>query len=187
VGSVNPITLILNSIVTVEAHFGSPFLEVSVRGSGTVNRSPDKSQYIAGEHVTLTAVPGRWYIFERWADGSPINPRTITIGLSNTYAAVFSPTTALERVTFNGVSRTAPIGMPAVFLDSQFILTDVVNRFASTEVTLQTTFPNGAILFTLDGTPPSLGSALYTGPFTLRSSAILRTMAYNAAFTFSAE
>ena len=44
-----------------------------------------------------------------WGDGVTANPRVITIGTNNNYTAIFSPTTAVETLTFNNVSRTAPI------------------------------------------------------------------------------
>ncbi|MCU0782511.1 MAG: chitobiase/beta-hexosaminidase C-terminal domain-containing protein [Verrucomicrobia bacterium] len=44
-----------------------------------------------------------------------------------------------------------------------------------------------AIYFTLDGSSPDFTDIPYTGPFTLTSSATIRAIAYNAAYTDSAE
>ncbi len=48
---------------------------------------------------------------------------------------------------------------------------------------LSTTFTNGMLLFTLDGSEPDFSSRIYSGPFVMRQSATLRTVAYNADFT----
>src|SRR5688572_32708175 len=58
------------------------------------------------------------------------------------------PYTTLFR---SGVSRTAPLGTPAIFVDGEFVVTGSVARTDSALVALQTTFPNGAIFYTIDG------------------------------------
>lgn len=147
-----------------------------------MSRFPDRPSYVSGEQVTLTAFPGNWHVFERWGDGLTTNPRVITIGASNSYTAIFSPTTAVETLTFSNVSRTAPIGMPAIFVDREFVVTNEVSRLDEAEVSMLTTFPNGAIFYTLDGSAPSFAASLYGGPFILRRSATVRAVAYDASF-----
>jgi outer membrane protein assembly factor BamB len=71
-------------------------LPVSVQGRGIVLTSPELETYDVGQAVTLTATPARWYAFSRWTDGNINNPRTITIGASNTYTAIFTNTVLLE-------------------------------------------------------------------------------------------
>jgi probable HAF family extracellular repeat protein len=46
-------------------------------------------------------------------------------------------------------------------------------------VSLVTTFTNGIILYTLDGSDPRSGASLYNHPFTLHQSATLRAIAYS--------
>lgn len=43
----------------------------------SVIKSPDKTNYAAGETVTLTATPKAGKVFKKWSDNVTINPRTI--------------------------------------------------------------------------------------------------------------
>jgi probable HAF family extracellular repeat protein len=52
-------------------------------------------------------------------------------------------------------------------------------------VTLVTAFPNGIILYTLDGSDPRSGGSLYSHPFTLGQSGALQAIAYSADLTQS--
>lgn len=46
----------------------------------SVTKSPDKTNYAAGETVTLTATPKESKVFKKWSDNVTINPRTIVTG-----------------------------------------------------------------------------------------------------------
>ena len=119
-------------------------VEVSVaEGPGGVTKSPSKEHYDIGEEVTLAASPARWHRFERWDDGSTENPRIITVASNgNQFAAYFAPTTILETGTINGVTRTAPKGMPIILVNDQFITDAAVTNAGPAEVVLQTTLAN---------------------------------------------
>ena len=66
-------------------------VKVVVQGNGTVLRSPDQTNYTVGQIVTLTAVPDDCYrAFAGWSDGDTNNPRSITVGLSNCFTAIFT-------------------------------------------------------------------------------------------------
>lgn len=184
-GNTNPLTVTLDTNKNITAVFTATTLTLSSQGVGTITKAPDQPFYAMGEQVTLNATAGRWHVFTGWADGNANNPRTVTIGESNAYTAVFTPTTPLETVTIGGVSRLAPVGMPAVVVDGMFITADTVSARGSALVTLGTTFPFGTLLYTLDGTEPTFASAAYGGPFRVGKSSVLRVMAYNADFTQS--
>ena len=51
-----------------------------------------------------------------------------------------------------------------------------------TAVELLSTFPNGVILYTLDGSAPTFSSTLYSGPFTVSRSVALRVVAWDQDF-----
>ena len=70
----------------------------------------------------------------------------------------------------------------AILLNGHYVVSGPVIYLASVEVTLQTTFLNGTMLYTLDGSAPSFESTLYSGPFTLTNSAVIRLIAYSADF-----
>lgn len=55
----------------------------------SVTKSPDKTNYAAGETVTLTATPKAGKVFKKWSDNVTINPRTIvTEGFPITLEAI---------------------------------------------------------------------------------------------------
>ena len=184
--SENPLSVTMTNNKTITVNF-SPVISIATQGAGTVTKAPEKPFYSPGEQVALTGLPGRWYGFSSWADGPAINPRIVTIGTNNNYTAIFSPTTAVETLTFSNVSRTAPIGMPALFVDGQFAVSNSITRSDTATISMHTTFTNGAIFFTLDGSTPSIASSLYTGPFVQRRSVIVRAFAYDAGFLNSWE
>ncbi len=188
-GSSNPlnITMTSNKVVTANFVFTAVILSVQVQGQGMVARTPDKAFYGLGEQVTLTANAGRWHTFDRWADGPTTNPRLVTMAASNNYTAIFSRTTALETLTFSNVSRLAPVGMPAIFVDGEFVPTGSVLRANSAQISMATTFTNGVIFYTLNGTQPSFGSTLYEHPFSFSSSVTVRAVAYDGSFLNSWE
>ena len=61
-------------------------------------------------------------------------------------------------------------------------------RVDSSQITMSSTFgPNATLYYTLDGSDPDYTAIPYSGPFTLTNSATLRAIAYNPAYTGSAE
>lgn len=163
---------------------GTAPVSLLITGEGTVNKSPDQPYYNYGDSVTLTAIPGRWHEFAGWGDGENANPRVVTVSAGKRHTALFTPTTELERLGFAGVFRTAPVGMPAIFVDGQFVVnSDAVPRQGSAAVEFRTTFPGGMVLFTLDGQAPTFFSDAYTGPFEVAQSVVIRAMACDANFT----
>lgn len=55
----------------------------------SVTKTPDKTNYAAGETVTITATPKEGKVFKKWSDNVTINPRTIvTEGMPITLEAI---------------------------------------------------------------------------------------------------
>ncbi|MCX6926306.1 MAG: chitobiase/beta-hexosaminidase C-terminal domain-containing protein, partial [Verrucomicrobia bacterium] len=184
-GSTNPLTVIMDTNKSIVAVFASTALTLASQGVGTITKVPDQPFYPVAQQVTLSATAGRWHEFSGWTDANTSNPRLVTVGESNAYTAVFTPTTPLDTVIIGGVSRLAPVGMPAVVLDGVFILTPTASARGSATVTLGTTFPGGWLFYTLDGSDPAVSGALYTGQLTVPQAGLLRAIAYNADFTQS--
>lgn len=187
-GSQNPLTLTMDTNKTVVATFRPGYtLQVLANGFGTVTVTPLKQQYAPGEVVQLVATPERWRAFSHWQDGVTANPRSVTVQFSATFIATFVTPVPLETLEFDGVSRLAPAGMPAVFVEGRFMVESSVSVRRSAMVSILTTFERGTLLFTLDGSDPDVSSAYYDAPFAVRKPVTLRAVAYNADFTQSAE
>ncbi len=188
-GTENPLSVTMATNKVITANFITSDVRIAIQGEGTVAKSPDNAFYHAGDQVMLTATPARWFSFTRWADGPTADQRVITIGANNSYTAIFSPTTAVETLSFSNVSRTAPVGMPAIFVDGEFVVTNSLTRLDSAQLSMLTSFSHGSILYTLDGSPPTIGSnvRLYVAPILLKRSALVRAIAYDANFTRSWE
>lgn len=169
----------MNENRSVTARFVSTVLEVHVVGDGSVSRAPDKPYYRLGDMVTLTAFPPRWHGV-RWNDGLTTNPRTITIGESNQYTAAFYPTTALETVTFDGVTRVGPVGMPAIFVNGRFVTEPAFTNRGLGEITIVSSFQAGSIQYSLNDTDPVENGAAYAGPFKVKKDAVIRAVAFNS-------
>ena len=175
----NPVLLRLDGNRVVKGIFGSRHLELLSVGSGTVNAIPAKDLYDAGDFVTITAEAGKFYSFIGWQDGDVRNPRPIQIGESNRYTAVFTNLVPVETLTFGAVSRTAQIGMPALLVNNEFILQGPVLRGDEVEVRFYSSFTNGTIVYSLDGTTPN---RRYEGPFRVSRSSRIQAQAFSEDF-----
>ena len=161
-------------------------LTLAHQGTGSVTCWP--SNYSVGDTITLSAVPGRWYQFVQWADGNTNTPRAITIGLTNTYTAIFSPTQPLEQWTnqTSGQTWEVPAGTPKVLVNGQLTFGGSFSLPATNGaqflVELQTSYPNGLIFYTLDGHTPNWDSSYYEGPFAVTDPAVLNAVAFDENF-----
>jgi uncharacterized repeat protein (TIGR02543 family) len=91
--SANPTIVIINGTTSVTATFtqNAYTLTVSVVGSGSVSKNPDKASYVYGESVQLTATPAAGWSFSGWsgAFSSSANPVTVIINGSLSVTATF--------------------------------------------------------------------------------------------------
>src|SRR5205823_5890217 len=79
--------------------------------------------------------------------------------VSNAFGTVTSVAAALQ---------VLPYGAPSIRVNGQIAVgTFSTIAPALPTITITGGFTNGFIFYTLDGTTPNLGSAYYTGPFTL--------------------
>ena len=180
----NPLQIVMDSNKSIRAVFvANPPLNIHLLGSGAVTKNPDRSTYSIGEKVSLNALPGRWYTFTSWGDAATDNPRIITIGTNNDYSLIFSPTTALEVLSYSGLAREAPAGMPAIFVDGQFTTNSAMTNLRAASISIVSSFTNGPIFFTRDGSPPSVSSRRYTNSFVIKKSTYLRAIAYQSGFS----
>lgn len=168
---------VTSQVATLTVVLPTYTVTLATNGYGTVAVTPLKPRYTQGEVVQIAATPARWHVFSQWNDGVTDNPRSVTIDSNSSFTATFIPATPLETLDFGGVSRLAPVGMPAVFVGGVFTVGTNVSARGSAIVSMLTTFSNGTMLFTLDGSEPDVSARLYSGPFTIKKSATLRALA----------
>ena len=75
-------------------------LSFSAEEGGTV--STEGGTYTQGSKITVTATADGQYLFEKWSDGSTINPREITVTSNLTLYATFVKKTYPLSVTVEG-------------------------------------------------------------------------------------
>jgi len=90
------VTIIMDDNKKLTAHFKPFYILTVIANGGTVNKVPNKTEYVAGEQVILTAVPEPDYSFAYWSGASAdttntANTVTVTIGGDTTMTAHFRP------------------------------------------------------------------------------------------------
>jgi len=70
-------------------------LTVSAGAHGSVNEEVNGT-YTAGTEVMTEATPDRFYVFDRWSDGSQDNPRAVTMDADKTLTASFRIADVIE-------------------------------------------------------------------------------------------
>jgi hypothetical protein len=166
-GTANPLFLVMNSNKTIGATFTRQYtLTASALSNGTISGIAVDGKYLIGTTATLTAVPAAGYVFIGWtgATSGTTNPLSLLMDADKTIGATYA------------------VGIE-VLVGGQLPAGSEVVRRGSLEVTMQTAFANGTILYTLDGSTPSLDSELYTGPLTLDRSCTVRAVAYSSDFS----
>ncbi len=169
----NPREITLNANTTITGEFVPTSLTINVHGAGMVSRAPDLPYYPLTSEVTLTALPGRYHVFTGWSDGVSQNPRVVAIGRNNTYFANFVPTTDLETIEWNGLVRSAPKGMPSIWVNGQFVTNRQVRVFGEAHVEIRTTLQGGVISYILNRSLGQNSPQIYSSPFTVRDSSIV--------------
>lgn len=102
------ITNSYGSVTSVIATLTVPSLLLANQGRGTVVIDPQQGFYSPGQSITLTATPRNtnWTRFLRWSDGGTNATRTITVGFTNQFTAIFTNVVAMEELPFALWQRT---------------------------------------------------------------------------------
>ena len=171
----------------------------SVPGKCVITNPP----YIIAQPMSATVKPGTNVTFQvgavgtmpltcQWRLNGTILPATTNLSLTisnvqpgnaGTYSATVSNSIA------SATSSNAVLKVNVVFaFGNGLLLTNTYNSFSgSVTVQLQNAYTNGLIFYTLDGSPPTFASTLYTAPFSVSHNAILRALGYSADFFQSGE
>jgi hypothetical protein len=184
-----------SSVVTLTVP--TELLHTSVNGSGQIQVSPAATNYYLGQAFTLTAAPSPYYNFVQWSDGMTNNPRPIVINSNNFYTATFTNAVPLDTYTNNGVIFQVPVGTPVVLVNGQYSPTNyfAVPATNTILVSLQTSFPNGYLFYTLDGSAPIPGDNAIPysiqgssgTPFTITNSTVVTAIAFSSDDTGNVE
>ncbi len=130
-GSVNPLTVVVNSNLNIVANFAPApqrTLTVTVNGPGSVAKSPDKPTYLNGETVTLTAVPNANASFIGWSGAltGATTPTTLVMDADKAVTATFAENIyTLTLVPGPNGSITASPNKPAYYQNEVVTLTAV--------------------------------------------------------------
>ncbi|MBI1841015.1 MAG: hypothetical protein HYR88_09220 [Verrucomicrobia bacterium] len=156
-----------------------PDLTLRTDGEGRIVASPDSSHIRYDAPVTLTAIPGRWHRFDRWGDWVATATRTDLVSTVNDFTAIFAPTTRLETIVVGGVTRKAPVGMPAIVSDGRMITSPTLASQREVRLSVQSSLSNAVLSWTFDGSLPKLLSHPQARDILLRHSGRLRVVAYS--------
>jgi PKD repeat protein len=114
-GSVNPISITMNSSHTLQAVFAETHtLVITVSEGGTTNPPPGTYVYDVPTDVTVTAIPNANYRFDHWiyddVNIGSANPVTVHVGSHHTLHAVFVLITYTLKIeaTAGGTTNPAP-------------------------------------------------------------------------------
>jgi hypothetical protein len=135
-GSTNPISLTMSGEKSITGNFtqNQYTLTVSISPSagGSVTKSPNKSTYVYGDQVTLTAAANAGYTFGSWSGDTTgtTSPTTITINSNKAVMANFTQNQYTLTVSVNpsgGGSVTKSPNKSTYVYGDQVILTATAN------------------------------------------------------------
>ena len=112
--------------------------------------------------------------------------RSGIVVLQNSVVNTLNTNTPLETWTNGAFRYRLPVGIPKVFADGQFVLGNIVKR-TSLQISIETSWPSATIVYSFNGSDPRLTSTLFTRPFGVGRSGLLRAVAYSSNFTASVE
>jgi uncharacterized repeat protein (TIGR02543 family) len=118
IGSTNPISLTMGGPKSLTANFiqnqYTAAVNVNPSAGGSVTKSPNKSTYVYGDQVTLTAAANTGYTFSSWSGDASgtTNPVTLTINGNKTATVNFVNSISLGVSPSDGLSVSGTQGGP---------------------------------------------------------------------------
>ncbi len=182
-------------LTNVEAIAAGGYHNLSISMSPVVWLKPPATISVApGANTNLNVTVGSGSPFtSRWSfNGSPVDgvttPSLLVSSCDLSKAGAYSVTISNHYgyvVDAQVVLRME--NSPVVLVSGVDVGGGKVDRVDSAQIVMTNTGSGAAIYFTLDGSTPDFTDSPYAGPFTLTNSATIRAIAYNFAFTESAE
>ncbi|NOS68977.1 MAG: hypothetical protein HOP33_03520 [Verrucomicrobia bacterium] len=81
-------------------------------------------------------------------------------------------------ISSNAVLAVRPPGAPIISVNGHLVAGSV-SKVGSATITMASGYSNGVIYYTLDGSTPDFGSALYTAPIVVSNSVVVRSLGLN--------
>jgi hypothetical protein len=155
---------------------------------------PQSQAVESGTNTTLTVVATGAPLNYQWFQGGTaltgatsatlsFNPVVLTN--ADIYCVVVSNSSGVA-VSSNAVLAVRPPGAPILRVDGDLVVGSV-SLIGSASVTMESSYVNGEIFYTLDGSAPDFGSVLYGGAIILTNSAVVRALGLNLDTFDSAE
>ena len=143
---------------TYVAHFNAlPTYALTITASpaagGTISRSPNYTEYLENEEVTLTATPNTGYTFVRWTKAGAEVSTSATYAITKEaiaeeYVAEFVPQIAVSYNVSDGSKGTTPNALTTVYYDYGTEFTVPYNWYISKEGYTMTAWTDGTNEYT---------------------------------------
>jgi hypothetical protein len=155
---------------------------------------PQSQAVESGSNVTLTVVATGTPLNYQWfEDGTALTGATSStlsfnpVALTNAdiYFVVVSNTSGVA-VSSNAVLAVRPPGAPILRVDGDLVVGSV-SLIGSASVTMESSYANGEVFYTLDGSPPDFGSMIYGGAIVLTTNAVVTALGLDLDTLDSAE
>jgi sugar lactone lactonase YvrE len=159
----------------------------------SIVRQPRSATVLAGSSVSFDVqVSGAPPFSYQWMlGGSNISGATASsLTLTNvSYLDAGSYTVRVRNPTLGVTSDPAQLVVRYLlaFANGQALVQSNYTFIGSVQIQMTSAFPDGIILYTLDGSEPNLSSTYYSGPITLNESAVLWGITYNSNLTVGIE
>ena len=111
--------------------------------------------------------------------------RTITIGATNSFTAIFTNTIPLETLTAGGVTQEVPVGTPLVLVNGLYRTNHVFANTNPVSFTITSSISGAQLFYTLDGSDPvsSVTAKQWTNAVTLTNPVRVSAIAYTPDFS----
>jgi hypothetical protein len=87
----------------------------------------------------------------------------------------------------NAILQIIPYGAPITLINGQIPYSQTVSTVSNVQVMIVGGFPDGVVFYTLDGSTPTAGSPIYTGPIVVTNTATIQAMSLSSDFMQSAD
>jgi hypothetical protein len=158
-----------------------------------ITGGPNGQTILAGSNLVLSVSatgfgPLRYY----WLfNNNPLVGKTnASLSLSNVttaQAGLYSVIVSNSIGSITSAPALLRVKSVAIFTGNQLLTNGTYGFESPPTLNIRSAYPDGSIYYTLNGSTPSFASILYSGPFTLSSSALVRAIGYSADFLQSEE